>query len=209
MAENPTELTTEQLLIGLGKVVMGLGGKIDSLGEKMDAIFGVLSDDIAPALKSTSTEREGESPAMEIAPLLEKLDELKKVLEGSSSDQPAGSAENSSVLAEKLAAIETVLSGEILPAIKEMKVGGESSQMDLSPIIEKLDSVTEAIGNIKDPEELKPHLDKLSKSLEKLPALMTDKLKELRDSDSSNPMEAVEQKLGEVCDNLENIQKNL
>ncbi len=57
-------------------------------------------------------------------------------LEGSSSDQPAGNGENSSILSEKLTAIETVLSGEILPAIKEMKVGGESAQMDLSPVIE-------------------------------------------------------------------------
>ncbi|MCK5130779.1 MAG: tetratricopeptide repeat protein [Candidatus Sabulitectum sp.] len=120
MAENSTGLSTEQLLMELGKVVLGLGRKIETLGEKMDAIHSVLADDIASLLKNGGEEEAGEA------------------------------------------------------------------------------------GLIK---ELKPIFEGLSASFEQLPSRMTDRLKELQDENSSNPMETVEQKLTEVCGKLDGILK--
>ena len=172
MAENSTGLTTEQLLMELGKVVLGLGRKIEVLGEKMDAIHSVLADDIAPSLKADENKPAGE--AAEAAP------------------EDSGASD---VLAEKLQAIETVLSSEILPSIKEAGGKETSSEIDLTPVIEKIDAVSAAMGKTVAMDELKPLIENLSASFEKLPSEMSDSLKKLKESDSSNPMETVEKKL--------------
>jgi len=207
MAENPTGLTTEQLLMELGKVVMGLGRKIETMGEKMDAIHSVLAEDIAPALKVDEPKEAGEAAVMDITPLLEKLDELKAVFDKQIPDQGSADSPLADVMSEKLQAIENVLSGEILPAIKNMKSSEDSVQVDFAPLVEKIDAVSAAIGEAGVMEELKPLLEGLSASLEQLPSKMTDRLKELKDADSSDPMETVEKKLIEVCNKLEEILK--
>lgn len=178
MAENSTGLTTEQLLMELGKVVLGLGRKLEILSEKMDAIHSVLAEDIAPALKMTGSEKTGEAAVVDMTPLVEKLQIL-----------------------------ETILSGEILPAIKEIKTSEDSVSVDLAPVVEKIDAVTAAIGSAGLMEELKPLLEGLSASFEQLPSKMTDKLKDLKDTDSSNSTEVVEKKLIEACNMLEDILK--
>ncbi|RKZ03007.1 hypothetical protein DRQ21_07010 [Candidatus Fermentibacteria bacterium] len=207
MAENSTGLTTEQLLMELGKVVLGLGRKIEVLGEKMDAIHSVLADDIAPSLKADENKPAGEAAAADLTPLLEKLDELKAVLEKESSEATPEDSGTSDVLAEKLQAIETVLSSEILPSIKEAGGKETSSEIDLTPVIEKIDAVSAAMGKTVAMDELKPLIENLSASFEKLPSEMSDSLKKLKESDSSNPMETVEKKLTEVYNKLEEILK--
>lgn len=178
MAENSTGLTTEQLLMELGKVVLGLGRKIETMGEKMDAIHSVLAEDIAPVLKTTGSEKAGGAAAVDITPLTEKLQ-----------------------------ALETVLSSEILPAIKEIKNQEDTVPVDLTPVVEKIDAVTAAISKAEMMEELKPLLEGLSASFEQLPTKLTDQLKELKDDGSSNPMEIVEKKLAEACSMLDEILK--
>ncbi|HRW78042.1 MAG TPA: hypothetical protein P5207_05175, partial [Candidatus Sabulitectum sp.] len=74
MADKPKELTTEQLLIELGRVVMGLGTKIDALGSKLDAIHETLST--APPAET------GASAALDLQPILEKLDLIHGALSG-------------------------------------------------------------------------------------------------------------------------------
>ncbi len=263
MADNPTGLSTEQLLIELGKVVLGLGRKIETLGEKMDAIHSVLAEDIAPALKTDAEAKAGETATIDFAPVLGKLDELKDIFEkqtaaSDNSDPQApgelsekltaietvlsgeilpaikesasvsndlqidmgpvlekldailssmGESEAPSELPEKLAAIESVLSGEILPAIKESATGSNDLQIDLGPVLEKLDAISSSMGDNEAITELKPLFVSLSTSFEEFPSVMTARLKELKESDSSNPMEAVELKLGEVCSKLEDIHK--
>ncbi len=207
MADNPTGLTTEQLLMELGKVVMGLGKKIETLGEKLDAIHLVLAEDIATVLKSTDAREASDSIALDMAPVIEKLDELKNALSGEEKSQKEDDPQLSGVVAEKLQAIETVLSGEILPAIKEISNQEASTSVDLTPVVEKIDAVTAAIGKAGDLDELKSTVKDMVNSFEQLPTTMTDKLKEIKDADSSNPMETVEQKLAEVCGKLEEILK--
>jgi len=207
MAENSTGLTTEQLLMELGKVVLGLGRKIEVLGEKMDAIHSVLADDIAPALKTDEKKTTGEAAAADLTPLLEKLDELKEVLEKEPSEAGPGDPEVSGVLAGKLQAIETVLSKEILPSIKDAGSKEAASSIDLTPVIEKIDAVSAAVEKTVAMDELKPLLEGLSASFSKLPSEMSDSLKKLKESDSSNPMETVEKKLTEVYNKLEEILK--
>jgi len=210
MAENANGLTTEQLLIGLGQAVMSIGNKIETLGEKMDSIYTVLADDIAPVLKKTESGGAGETASMDLTPLLDKVDEFKSILE---KQTPAGESGESgdpqflAAVSDKLQAIENILSGEILPAIKESRVHEDAAQIDLSPVLEKIDAVTTAIGEIEVISELKPVIDGLSASFEKLPSEMTDKLKELKKEDTSNPMEKVELKLTEVHGKLEEILK--
>ena len=208
MADNPTGLSTEQLLIELGKVVLGLGRKIETLGEKMDAIHSVLADDIAPALKSEGEEKTGEAAAVDFAPLLGKLDELKDIFEKKTPAANSSDSQVSGELSEKLQAIESVLSGEILPAIKESSSRDNDIQIDMVPIVERLEAISASIGGDSGAvSEFKPLFEDLSASFKELPAVMTAKLKELREADSSNPMEVVEMKLTEVCSKLEEIQK--
>ncbi len=253
MADNPTGLSTEQLLIELGKVVLGLGRKMEIMGEKMDAIHSVLADDIAPALKSGGDAKTGETAAVDFAPLLgkldelkeifekqapaqntsasqvsgelseklqtietagvdfapllEKLDELKEIFEKQAPAQNTSDPQNSGELSEKLQAIESVLSGEILPAIKDSTSRDNDLQIDMVPIVEKLEAISTSMNDSGAVNELKPLFEGLSASFEELPTVMTAKLKELREADSSNPMEAVELKLSEVCAKLEEIQK--
>lgn len=207
MADNPTGLTTEQLLMELGKVVMGLGKKMETLGEKLDAIHLVLAEDIATVLKSTDSKEASPAIALDMAPVIEKLDELKSALSGEEKSQKEDGSQLSGEVAEKLQAIETVLSGEILPAIKEIKSQEAGTSVDLTPVVEKIDAVTAAIGKAGDLGDLKSTVKDMVNSFEQLPSAMTDKLKELKDADSSNPMETVEQKLAEVCGKLEEILK--
>ncbi len=207
MAENSAGLTTEQLLMELGKVVLGLGRKIEVLGEKMDAIHSVLADDIAPALKAEEQKQSGEVAAADMTPLLEKFDELKAVLEKKPSETAPDSSGVSDIVVEKLQAIETVLSNEILPSIKETGGGETASIIDMAPVIEKIDAVSAAVGKTVAMDDLKPILEGLSASFEKLPSEMSDSLKKLKESDSSNPMETVENKLTEVYNKLEEILK--
>ena len=207
MAENPAGLTTEQLLMELGKVVLGLSRKVETLGEKMDAIHSVLADDISPALKATVSKEAADTEPLDMTPLLDKLDELKVVFSEQSPDQESHEPQSSDALSEKLQAIENVLSSDILPAIRELKIQEDIVPVDLSPIVDKIDSITAAIGDSKIVEQLKPLLEGLSASFDQLPSKMTDSLKELKDADSINPMENVEQKLTEVCTKLEEILK--
>lgn len=207
MAESANGLTTEQLLIGLGQAVMSLGNKIETLGEKMDAIHTVLVNDIATVLKTTDSADSGEAVSVDLTPLLEKMDELKAILEKQVSGGESGDPQFSAALSEKLQSIESVLSGEILPAIKEAKTHEDAAQIDLSPVLEKIDAVTSAMSKMEVMSELKPILDGLSASFEKLPSEMTDKLKELKKEDTSNPMEKVELKLTEAHGKLEEILK--
>ncbi|MCK5785627.1 MAG: hypothetical protein KAH54_03605 [Candidatus Sabulitectum sp.] len=198
MAEKTTGLTTEQLLIELGKVVMGLGRKIESLGEKMDAIHSVLADDIAPSLKATEPGEAGEAVAFDMTPLLDKLDELKVILEKQTPAEGSAPSDMTPLL-EKFDELKVILE-------KQTPVEGSAS-VDLTPVVEKIDAVTAAIGEAKVMEELKPILEGLLSSFEQLPLKMTDKLKELKDGDPSNSMEIVETKLAEACDKLEEILK--
>lgn len=207
MAENSTGLTTEQLLMELGKVVLGLGRKVETLGAKMDAIHSVLAEDIAPAMKSAGSTEAGEATLMDMTRLLDKLEEFKVILERQTPEQGSVDSQLPSAISEKLQAIENVLSGEILPAVKEIKTREAPAPIDLAPVVEKIDAVTAAIGEAGVMEELKPILSGLVESFEQLPSTMTDKLKELKDGDSFNPMEAVEQKLTELCIKLEEILK--
>ena len=208
MAENANGLTTEQLLIGLGQAVMSIGNKIETLGEKMDSIYTVLADDIAPALKKTESGDKSEAVSVDLTPLLEKFDEFKTILEKQAPAGESGDSQFSAAVSEKLQAIEAVLSGEILPAIKEAKNHEDAAQIDLSPVLEKIDAVTAAMSEMEVMSQLKPLLDGLSASFDKLPSEMTDKLKELRKEDTSNPMEKVELKLTEVHGKLEEILKS-
>jgi tetratricopeptide (TPR) repeat protein len=272
MADNPTGLTTEQLLLELGKVVLGLGRKIDSLGEKLDGIHAVISQDLIPALSKTvppdcnnatvmditplnekldelkgalerqsSDKATGDAPQqsealsekltaildvlstqilpamsekkneeaagqLDITPLVEKLDELKGALERQSSDKATGDApQQSEALSEKLAAILDVLSGQLLPELREIKTGNVTEQLDLTPVILKLDALTTAIAGSGESGDLKPLLEAMTSSLEQLPSLLANRLKEIGSADSSNPMQTVEEKLAEICEKLEEI----
>ncbi len=207
MAENPTGLTTEQLLMELGKVVLGLGRKIDSLGDKMDAIHSVLSEDIAPALKGDKQEKTEKPSVIDMTPLLEKLDELKVSFHNQSTDKTDPSEKTSDDVSEKLMAIEKVLSDHILPAIKGIESGNSNESFDVTPIIEKFDNLLAVMTEAGQMKEVKPLIEKMSDSLEKLPQIVTDKFKEIKSEDTSNPMETVEQKISEVCSKLDEIFK--
>gem|GEM_PF-1442274 len=147
MADNPTGLTTEQLLLELGKVVMGLGRKIDFLGEKLDGIHSAISQELIPALSNNVPLPDGMSAAvMDITPLIEKLDELKTAFAGFTPGTVSGESIQTEPLSDKLQAIESVLSDQILPALKEMKAEEASGQMNITPLIEKLDELKTAFA---------------------------------------------------------------
>ena len=202
MADNPTGLTTEQLLLELGKVVMGLGRKIDFLGEKLDGIHSAISQELIPALSNNVPLPDGMSAAvMDITPLIEKLDELKTAFAGFTPGTVSGESIQTEPLSDKLQAIESVLSDQILPALKEMKAEDTALQIDLNPVIEKLDALAAAIAVSGESNDLKP----ICEALEQLPSLLADRLKEIGEESTANPMLTVEQKLAEVCEKLEEI----
>ena len=207
------EMTTEQLLKGLGQAVMAIGGKIDTLTEKMDAILSVLSEDIAPALKVNTEQPQPQNEiSVDLKPLLDKLEEIKELLNNKSTvvseGSDTGNPENSTAVIEKLQAIEKVLTDNIFDAIKGISNSDNSVQFDFSPVIEKLEALSLALTDTKNSEETKVLLEKLEVSIREVPQLMTDKLTDLKKADTTNPTEVVEQKLGEVSDTLVEILKS-
>jgi len=162
MADTTAGLTTEQLLVELGRVVMGIGVKIDSLGEKLDAIHTVLSEE-------KSREPEGSAVSADLTPLLDKLDAIHGVL---SAEKPAaeGAPTEDGVTAtmidmqpvlDKLEAIHVVLSAE-----KQLTEGAAAAEpvspaaIDMQPVLDKLDELKDALREVKttgsDPGEESP-----------------------------------------------------
>lgn len=137
MADKPKELTTEQLLIELGRVVMGLGTKIDSLGEKLDAIHGTLSQ--APA----AGEGDAQVQSIDLSPVLEKLEAINTSI--SQSGSPAGEDGSEhpgldlSPLLEKLDSINALLSEHRVSSADEGAAA--APEVDLAPIIDKLEEL--------------------------------------------------------------------
>jgi len=207
------EMTTEQLLKGLGQAVMAIGGKIDTLTEKMDAILSVLAEDIAPALKVNPEQPQSQNEiSVDLKPMLDKLEEIKELLNNKSTvvseESDSGNPENSTAVIEKLQAIEKVLTDNIFDAIKGISNSDSSVQIDFGPVIEKLEALSLALADTKNSDETKVLLEKLEVSIREVPRLMTDKLTELKKADTTNPTEVVEQKLGEVSDTLAEILKS-
>ena len=185
MADKPNGLTTEQLLIELGRVVMGLGTKIDSLGQKLDAIHEVLSRE------STSEGTETPEP-LSIDPLLEKLDSIHQVL---STGQPVasdGAATASPLdiqpLLDKLDELR-----EAMKASAAEKTDGEndsSSQVDMTPLVEKFDEIKAVVENMNASDELKALVEALSSSVEKMPSTLLEGME--------NRLDAITGKLEEI-----------
>ncbi len=204
MADKPAEYTTEQLLIELGRAVMGLGAKLDALGQKLDGIQAVLSeerpdsqldtqpildrlDSIHQTLSAEGPPAGGEgAPPADLQPLLEKLEAIHQVLsaEKASPEEAGGTALDMQPIIEKLEAIHGVVSSEG-PAPGEYMT-------DLTPVLEKLEELRAAITDMKPAEVMKPLIEDVSASMEKIPESL---------------LEGMGKELEPIREKLESIQK--
>ncbi|HOP26527.1 MAG TPA: tetratricopeptide repeat protein [Candidatus Sabulitectum sp.] len=183
MADKPKELTTEQLLIELGRVVMGLGTKIDALGSKLDAIHETLST--APPAET------GASAALDLQPILEKLDLIHGALSGER-DTSGGGAEAAvqvdlQPVLEKMEEIR-----ETLGAASGKGEAAAASQVDMTPVTERLEEIRTALEKGSYPEELKKDLQELSNAVKDIPL---------------PSLEGIEEKFQKVADTLDEVKK--
>ena len=185
MADKPNGLTTEQLLIELGRVVMGLGTKIDSLGQKLDAIHEVLS-------RETVSEGGENQEPLSLDPILEKLDSIHQVLSAGQPVAPDGAAPAFEMqpLLDKLDELR-----EVMSTAEVEKVNGEAdvtSQVDMTPLVEKFDEIKTVLEKMDASDELKALIETLSSSVEKMPSTL---------------LEGMEKRLDSITGKLEDIQK--
>ena len=185
MADKPNGLTTEQLLIELGRVVMGLGTKIDSLGQKLDAIHEVLS-------RETVSEGGENQESLSLDPILEKLDSIHQVLSAGQPVAPDGAAPAFEMqpLLDKLDELR-----EVMSTAEVEKVNGEAdvtSQVDMTPLVEKFDEIKTVLEKMDASDELKALIETLSSSVEKMPSTL---------------LEGMEKRLDSITGKLEDIQK--
>ncbi|HPJ27526.1 MAG TPA: tetratricopeptide repeat protein [Candidatus Sabulitectum sp.] len=183
MADKPKELTTEQLLIELGRVVMGLGTKIDALGSKLDAIHETLST--APPAET------GASAALDLQPILEKLDLIHGALSGER-DTSGGGAEAAvqvdlQPVLEKMEEIR-----ETLGAASGKGEAAAASQVDMTPVTERLEEIRTALEKGSYPEELKKDIQELSNAVKDIPL---------------PSLEGIEEKFQKVADTLDEVKK--
>lgn len=183
MADKPKELTTEQLLIELGRVVMGLGGKIDALGSKLDAIHETLST--APPAET------GAPAVVDLQPLLEKLDLIHGALSGEG--ETAGGGEGAAVQVDLQPVLDKMEEiREALGKAETREDEGAAAQVDMTPVTEKLDGIKEVLEKGSYPEELKKDLQELSKAVKDLPL---------------PSLEGIEEKFQKVADTLDEVKK--
>ncbi len=183
MADKPKELTTEQLLIELGRVVMGLGCKIDALGSKLDAIHETLST--APPAET------GAPAVVDLQPLLEKLDLIHGALSGEG--EAAGGGEGAAVQVDLQPVLDKMEEiREALGKAETREDEGPAAQVDMTPVTEKLDGIKEVLEKGSYPEELKKDLQELSKAVKDLPL---------------PSLEGIEEKFQKVADTLNEVKK--
>ncbi len=183
MADKPKELTTEQLLIELGRVVMGLGTKIDALGSKLDAIHETLST--APPAET------GAPAALDLQPILEKLDLIHGALSGERDTSGGGAGAAVQVdlqpILEKMEEIR-----ETLGAASGKGEAPAASQVDMTPVTERLEEIRAVLEKGSYPEELKKDLQELSKAVKDIPL---------------PSLEGIEEKFQKVADTLDEVKK--
>jgi len=184
MADKPNALTTEQLLIELGRVVMGLGTKIDSLGEKLDAIHEVLS-------REPVTEGSEAFQPFSIDPLLEKLDSIHQAL---SAPQLQSSGEAASVQQLDIQPLLNKLD-ELREDMKstqkaEDEEGNAPAQLDMTPLLEKFDEIKAIVEKMESADEVKTLVQNLALSMEKMPSTFIEGMEK--------PLETVSGKLAEI-----------
>ncbi len=183
MADKPKELTTEQLLIELGRVVMGLGTKIDALGSKLDAIHETLST--APPAET------GASAALDLQPILEKLDLIHGALSGERDTSGGGAGAAVQVdLQPVLEKMEEIR--ETLGAASGKGEAAAASQVDMTPVTERLEEIRTALEKGSYPEELKKDLQELSNAVKDIPL---------------PSLEGIEEKFQKVADTLDEVKK--
>lgn len=183
MADKPKELTTEQLLIELGRVVMGLGTKIDALGSKLDAIHETLST--APPAET------GASAALDLQPILEKLDLIHGALSGERDTSGGGAGAAVQVdLQPVLEKMEEIR--ETLGTASGKGEAAAASQVDMTPVTEKLEEIRTALEKGSYPEELKKDLQELSNAVKDIPL---------------PSLEGIEEKFQKVADTLDEVKK--
>jgi tetratricopeptide (TPR) repeat protein len=100
-----------------------------------------------------------------------------------------------------------VLSGEVIPALHELKPSQEEKPFDFSPVTERIDGLKEALEKTFKAEDLKPHMESLSAVLAAVPADVAARLHELESKDDSNPMEGVEKRLEDLSAKLLDLEK--
>ncbi|HPR21528.1 MAG TPA: tetratricopeptide repeat protein [Candidatus Sabulitectum sp.] len=183
MADKPKELTTEQLLIELGRVVMGLGTKIDALGSKLDAIHETLST--APPAET------GASAALDLQPILEKLDLIHGALSGERDTSGGGAGAAVQVdLQPVLEKMEEIR--ETLGAASGKGEAAAASQVDMTPVTERLEEIRTALEKGSYPEELKKDIQELSNAVKDIPL---------------PSLEGIEEKFQKVADTLDEVKK--
>lgn len=193
MADKPEGLTTEQLLIELGRVVMGLGTKMDSIGQKLDAIHEVLSE-------GKTDGGDGASEVFSMDPLLEKLDSIHQALSaerpvpaegGDTAQLPSGSLDIQPLL-EKLDELKEAMKSASADAPGGTSETAGAEQVDITPLIGKLEELRSVVEKIGVPDELKVLIENLSASVEKMPGTL---------------IEGMEKKIDSISEKLEEINK--
>lgn len=181
MADKPKALTTEQLLIELGRVVMGLGTKIDSLGQKLDSIHEVLSRE-KPAEAAEAVQ------PFSMDPLLEKLDSIHQAIsaekpadEGTPAE-PVAAPIDLKPLLSKLDELKEAISAEAHETSGVSAETEKAVQIDIAPLTEKLDEIRAVVEKMGVTGEIKASVEGLAASVEKMPSTLMDGLEKRIDS---------------------------